>query len=180
MQAVATHAANIDIRQATIADIDTLLDLSTKTFYQAFATQNSSDNMAAYMTSAFTKKQLFEELTDTSSVFFIAFLNGEIAGYAKLRKDKRHEALQAKQAIEIHRLYVLKTMIGKKIGKALMEKCLEFAGENNYKVVWLGVWEHNSHAIAFYKKWGFQVFSSYVFRLGKEDQTDYLMKKHLS
>jgi ribosomal protein S18 acetylase RimI-like enzyme len=179
MQAGSTHAANIDIRQATVADIDILLDLSSDTFYQAFATQNTSDNMSAYMTSAFTKEQLYEELTDSSCIFFLAFLEDEIAGYCKLRKNKKHEALQAYQAIEIHRLYVLKTMIGKKIGKRLMEKCLEFARENNYEVVWLGVWEHNSHAIAFYKNWGFNIFSSYVFRLGNEDQTDYLMKKHI-
>jgi ribosomal protein S18 acetylase RimI-like enzyme len=87
--------------------------------------------------------------------------------------------LKGARAIEIHRIYVLQEMIGQGIGKALMERSLALAQLNNYEVIWLGVWEKNTRAIQFYKKWGFKKFSSYIFRLGTEDQTDYLMKKDL-
>jgi ribosomal protein S18 acetylase RimI-like enzyme len=74
---------------------------------------------------------------------------------------------------------VKEEMIGHKIGKALMEKALQIAQDQHYEVVWLGVWEKNTRAIEFYKKWGFKKFSSHIFRLGTEDQTDLLMKKDL-
>ena len=177
MKAGAAHSTEVEIRQATVADADVLLDLSTHTFYQAFAPQNSSANMAAYMTSAFTKEQLVKELKETNSVFFLAFSQGEAVGYAKLRKYATHPQLQKARSIELHRLYVLKSMIGKKIGKLLMEKCLQLAGQQEFEVIWLGVWEYNTHAIEFYKKWGFEIFDSYLFKLGSDNQTDLLMKK---
>jgi diamine N-acetyltransferase len=169
----------VKIKLATTSDVNTLLELSANTFYQAFAGQNTEANMAAYMTSAFTASQLSEEIKDPACIFFLAFMDEEAVGYSKLRKNKSHKNLKGAKAIEIHRLYVLKKMVGKKIGKALMEKCLEVAKRENYEVVWLGVWEHNTHAINFYKSWGFEVFSSYVFKLGDDAQTDLLMKKEI-
>jgi diamine N-acetyltransferase len=41
------------------------------------------------------------------------------------------------------------------------------------------VWEHNDHAQGFYKSFGFEKFSSHVFMVGNDPQTDYLFKKNL-
>lgn len=179
MKAGASQLSTIKIRQATVVDAELLLDLSADTFYQAFSDQNTSSNMAAYMSSAFTKEQLEQELKAADVVFFLATANNETVGYAKLRRNTSHQGLHGYRTVEIHRLYVLKSMIGKKVGKALMETCLQQAQLEGFQVIWLGVWEHNTHAIEFYKKWGFEVFSSHVFKLGNDNQTDYLMKKHL-
>jgi len=43
----------------------------------------------------------------------------------------------------------------------------------------LGVWEKNIRALAFYRKYGFEQFSQHDFLLGKDLQTDILMKKIL-
>jgi ribosomal protein S18 acetylase RimI-like enzyme len=93
-------------------------------------------------------------------------------GYTKIKNGQTPKELKSARAIEIHRIYVLQEMIGQGIGKALMEKCLQIAQHQNYEVIWLGVWEKNTRAIEFYKKWGFKKFSSHIFRLGTEDQTD--------
>jgi ribosomal protein S18 acetylase RimI-like enzyme len=61
-----------------------------------------------------------------------------------------------------------------------MSECLQFARENNSKWVWLGVWENNERAIAFYKRWGFERFNEHIFMLGNDAQTDWLMKKSIS
>lgn len=179
MKAGAAQESNILIRQATVADAELLQDLSAHTFYQAFGEQNTSSNMAAYMASAFTDDLLQDELKSNDSIFFLATIDGKTAGYAKLRKNASHPELQQLKAIEIHRLYVLKSMIGKKIGKALMETCLQQAQNEDFEVIWLGVWEHNTHAIQFYKKWGFEIFSFHIFKLGSDNQKDFLMKKQL-
>ena len=41
--------------------------------------------------------------------------------------------------------------------------------------VWLGVWERNPRAIAFYHKWGFVDVGTQKFHLGADVQTDRLM-----
>jgi ribosomal protein S18 acetylase RimI-like enzyme len=98
-------------------------------------------------------------------------------GYAKVIINKAIETLKEQSGLEIERIYVDRDFHGKHIGKQLLDKCFETARMNGVHVVWLGVWEHNPKALAFYKKWGFEKFGEHVFMLGNDAQTDWLMKK---
>ena len=69
--------------------------------------------------------------------------------------------------------------IGKGVGSALMNKCIDIAREKDYHTVWLGVWEHNHRAIEFYTRWGFEKFAEHDFILGNDVQKDWLMKKDI-
>jgi diamine N-acetyltransferase len=60
-----------------------------------------------------------------------------------------------------------------------MQSCLDYIQQQGCDTVWLGVWEHNPRAIAFYEKWGFEKFGAHDFLLGTDLQTDILMKKKL-
>jgi len=131
------------------------------------------------MNEVFTEQRLTEEVGKLENIFFIAYLDNEPVGYAKLREGKNLIELGDVDAIEIARIYSEQKTIGKGIGKALMLKCFEVAKERNKKVIWLGVWEHNETAISFYKKFGFEQFGSHVFMLGDDVQTDLLMKRSL-
>ncbi len=51
--------------------------------------------------------------------------------------------------------------------------------ENDKKKVWLGVWEKNENAIAFYNKMGFVRTGTHSFIMGDEEQKDYIMTKTL-
>jgi ribosomal protein S18 acetylase RimI-like enzyme len=67
----------------------------------------------------------------------------------------------------------LKEHHSQKVGAMLMNFALSFAAERNYEVIWLGVWEHNEKARAFYKKFGFQdTGSKHPFPIGTTPQTD--------
>jgi len=45
--------------------------------------------------------------------------------------------------------------------------------------LWLGVWERNHRAIAFYRKVGFVQCSAQPFLLGSDLQTDWVMNRNL-
>lgn len=169
-----------NVRKANPDDLHQLVRLSRQTFVEAFGSQNKPENMQAYMDTAFSESQLHEELQDPGSVFFLVFSDREEAGpvgYAKLRSSKKQAALEGHRAVEIQRIYVLER--GRKVGKLLMQTCLDMAIQLGYQVVWLGVWERNPRAIAFYRRWGFEQFSDYLFHFGDEDQTDLLFLKWL-
>ncbi|PZQ78157.1 MAG: GNAT family N-acetyltransferase, partial [Flavobacterium johnsoniae] len=76
-------------------------------------------------------------------------------------------------------IYVLKEFHGKKVGQLLYEKAIQIAKETKSDYVWLGVWEENHRALAFYKKNGFVEFDKHIFRLGNDEQTDIMMKLQL-
>ncbi len=174
-----TLRSGIEIRLASHEDAKILAHLSGQTFSETFAHLNSAEDMKAYLTTQCNAETLADELRDPASLFFLAYTNNEPVGFAKLRRTKIPDEVKESNAIEIQRLYVLKKMIGKKIGKYLMEKCIERARFENFKTVWLGVWEHNYHAIAFYRQFGFETCGTQIFELGQDRQTDLIMKKNI-
>ena len=69
---------------------------------------------------------------------------------------------------------------GTGVGKRLMATALEAAQEAGVDWVWLGVWEHNQKAIAFYAHQGFEPFGRHSFRLGDDVQIDVMMRKKIA
>jgi len=167
----------VTIQKVTLADADVLLALSKKTFFHFFAHLNKPEDMEAYAAVAFTPQKIQSELSNPNSHFFFAMLDDEIAGYLKLNYGAAQTELQDPEAVEIERIYVLAEHHGKKIGHQFIDFTLKEATTKNLQYVWLGVWEHNKKALAFYKKHGFELFSSHEFVLGSDKQTDLLMRK---
>ena len=60
----------------------------------------------------------------------------------------------------------------------MLSKCIETAIREGFEVLWLGVWEHNEKALNFYKKMGFVIFDEHIFKLGDDEQRDYLMREN--
>jgi len=170
----------IAIRSASVEDAPLLAELSAKTFYDTFVSFNTEEDMKSYIEKNFSIGQLDRELREEGTTFLLAQIGDSVIGYAKLRRQEQPEGLKETNIIEIERIYSTKEYLGKQVGKALMEACLNLAKQGGHKVIWLGVWEHNSRAISFYEKWGFEKFGSHPFMLGKDLQTDLLMKKTLT
>jgi ribosomal protein S18 acetylase RimI-like enzyme len=166
----------IDIRIASPSDAALIADMSRQTFYDSFAADNTKENMEKFMNETFTRESLIAEVGAPGNIFLLACRMGEPAGYARLRENNNPPELKGLATIEIARIYAVKEMIGKGIGKTLMEKSIAIAKEKRKKFIWLGVWEKNQRAIDFYTKHGFEKFSEHPFIVGDDVQTDWLMK----
>lgn len=171
--------STVSVRKATTADVSKLAAIGRMTFVETFADTNTKEDMTNYVQKAFNREQVMAEVLDERNIFLVAFERGVLAGYAKLRTGHEPEELAGEKAIEIQRIYVRQSFIGRKIGKHLMEECLKIARQKKYETVWLGVWEYNPRAIHFYENWGFEKFGKHSFLLGFDEQTDILMKKKL-
>lgn len=172
--------AKINIRYATSADNALLAELGARTFYDAFAADNTPENMAAYLAASFSPEKQAAELADPSSCFLIAEVDGAAVGYAQLWAGKPSEGITGPRPIELRRLYVLQDRIGHGIGAALMQACINEAQQGGYETLWLGVWERNARARAFYRRWGFVEVGTHIFELGRDPQTDLLMQRALT
>src|SRR5215213_8631924 len=143
---------SIHVRFATKEDAPMIAELSRRTFYETFASQNSKEDMEKFMNEQFTYDRLVQEVGSTSNIFIVAEVGGKTAGYARLRESGAPEILGDMPSIEIARIYALQSMIGKGIGNALLKKCIDTAYEMGKRIIWLGVWEKNERAIGFYIK----------------------------
>lgn len=167
------------LRHTTIADAESLAELSATTFHQAFDGSSKQENVDDYINTALKPAQLALELQDSNATFCLAELNEQAVGYFKLIEDEVPKCVSDRKAIELSRLYVRQEFIAQKIGAALMQKALEEARAKGYTTIFLGVWEHNERAQAFYHKWGFQRVGEHIFQMGDDAQTDWWMERKL-
>ena len=160
-------------------DAGMLADLALRTFNDAFAGHplNRPEDMAAYTAAAFAPARVRAELADPAVEYLVAEVGGEPAGYAQLRYGPAEPGVTADRPAELGRLYVEQRVLGRGVGPALMTAALAAAARRGCDVLWLGVWEHNPRAQAFYRKWGFGVVGSHTFLLGSDPQTDLLMQR---
>jgi ribosomal protein S18 acetylase RimI-like enzyme len=171
---------NLVIRRAKAEDAGLLAELGARTFAETFAAENTPEDMAAYLASSFSPEQQAAELADPQCLFQIAETNGVAMGYAMLRSGNVLEGVTGDKPIELVRLYVSRESLGSGVGAALMQACIGEAKQRGYKTLWLGVWEHNQRARAFYRKWNFHELGTHVFQLGDDPQTDVLMQLSIS
>lgn len=168
------------IRQCNLSDIKILQEISIETFNDTFKDQNSPENMATYLEKAFNLEQLKDELATAASQFFFIYLNDEIAGYLKINILDAQSEKMGDDSLEIERIYIRSSFQKHGLGKSLYQKAITCANEWGKKKIWLGVWEKNENAIAFYKKMGFEQSGSHSFYMGDEEQIDLIMVKSLT
>jgi len=170
----------ITIKKCTLEDLQVLQEISYETFNETFKDQNSPENMKTYLERAFNSKQLEKELKNSSSQFFFVYFHGEVAGYLKVNMNDAQSEDMGEDSLEIERIYLKKQFQKHGLGKYLFNQAVEVATEHNAKKVWLGVWEKNENAIAFYEKMGFIQTGTHSFYMGDEEQNDFIMTKTIN
>ena len=173
------------IRQATLVDVDPLVALSKRTFFDAFAADTAATDMELHLATQFTPDKIEQQLADAQSVFFIAHPtadpNSNAVGYAQLIRDAPVPNFASTgKAIELSKLYVDQVVIGQGYGSRLMQTCIDYATTQQFSTLWLGVWEHNTRAQTFYRRWGFESVGTQPFMLGQDMQTDDVLVRSLS
>jgi ribosomal protein S18 acetylase RimI-like enzyme len=171
--------SDLTIRRGTLEDVALLCELGARTFSETFAADNTPDNLAAYVSTFFNVAQQTSELEDPASTFLIGEVDGSAVGYAQLHAGEPEQAIEGADPIELVRLYVSREWLGRRIGEQLMRACIDAAREAGHQTIWLGVWERNERAQAFYRKWNFRTVGEHVFQLGSDPQRDFLMERPL-
>jgi GNAT superfamily N-acetyltransferase len=167
------------LRLATGEDAGLLAAIGAETFRDSFGADNTPEDMAAYLAQSFSPEKQARELAEADNRFLIAEAGGETAGYAQVRFGPGPAVAGGARPMEIARIYARKPWIGRGVGARLMQACLDEAAAAGCDVVWLGVWERNPRAIAFYRRWGFAEAGWQAFMLGSDRQRDVVMVKEL-
>ena len=177
-----TAVDGIALRWATPADASILARTAAGFFIDTFGAVNRPEDIRVYLASAFSEARQLAELTNVDNRIWLAAAGDDLAGYAHVRRGEAPMtvAVAPMRAIEIARLYAGRRWHGRGVGAALMESCITTAREWGADVLWLGVWERNARAIAFYEKHGFQTVGEQPFLLGADLQRDLVMARRLT
>ncbi len=163
----------------TLDSLSELQELAKRTFIDAFGSQNDPKDFKHYLSTAFSLKTLAKEMETSGTLFYFVENGDAIVGYFKTNEFDSQTELKEPNGMELERIYVVKEAQSKGLGRDILYKVEELAREKSKDYLWLGVWEENTRAIRFYQKNGFVKFGEHPYYIGKDEQTDWLMKKTL-
>jgi ribosomal protein S18 acetylase RimI-like enzyme len=171
--------SKIFVRTASSGDVIDIAELGARTFLTSFAADNRPEDVETYVADSFNRETIAREIADPNSVFFLVVLDDIIIGYTKLRKGITLECVDGPNPIELERIYVDADHQGIGAGKMLMRAATDYAREEGYQAIWLGVWEKNAGARRFYERAGFVLVGSKYFMVGNDRQNDVVMSRIL-
>lgn len=167
------------VRRAELSDAKRLAELAEETFRATFGAANTAADLATYCRNSYGEALQAREIVDPNRITLLCEEQGALLGFAQLRWTSTPSCVHAERAGEIQRFYVSEAWQGKGIARELMTASLKAMEQNEFDVVWLGVWEHNPRAIAFYRKFGFVEVGEHVFQLGEDAQRDIVMARRV-
>ena len=170
---------SVTIRPAVLEDAAILADLGARTFRETFETLCSPGDLVAFITATYSETIQRSELADPDRPGLVLELDGVPSGFVQLRLGHREPCVTANRPVELQRIYVLRAFHGGGFGEALMRASVELARAWGADALWLGVWEHNDRALAFYGRWGFCEAGDHVFRIGQQIDRDLILVKGL-
>jgi diamine N-acetyltransferase len=162
-------------RRAQAPDAAALAALAEQTFRDAFGVANTQADMDLHCARSFGSSIQAREISDPQMVTILADSRGQLAGFVQLQPLHGSAFVSSKRTCELRRMYVARQWHGKGLAQELMNHVLETAVQEGCDSVWLGVWERNPRAMAFYRKFGFQPVGEHSFRLGHDLQRDIIM-----
>lgn len=168
------------IRRARREDAAPLAALAEKTFRDAFAEVNSPQNMDLFCRSTYGEALQAAEIASPDMATLLCERDGRLVAFAQLRWGEPPGCVAADAPAEIQRFYVDRDRHGTGIAHDLMAACIDAIEARGSDVAWLGVWEHNPRAIAFYRKFGFVAVGEHVFAVGDDPQRDVVMMRATS
>ena len=163
------------IRTATAADAAALAELARRTFYDTFAATNNPADMALHLASAYGVGQQTLELESRDITTLIVEDGSDAIAYAQLRAGHVPDCVTGPDPVELWRFYVDRAWHGRGVAQTLMKQVKIAAIERGARTLWLGVWEKNDRARAFYAKCGFADAGEHIFLFGTDPQTDLVM-----
>lgn len=165
----------INIIKASTDDIPVIKGMSSVVFRYTYSTILDNEQIEYMMEWMYSTDSLMKQFSE-EHVFFIAFKENIPCGYMSIQHEESN-------GIEIdiyhlHKLYVMPTMQGNGVGKLLLEKAFNYAGENKdkgYARIELNV-NRNNKAVGFYKRMGMNIVKEGDFPIGNGYyMNDYIM-----
>ena len=163
------------IRQANSSDAASLAAIAERTFREAFAADNSEEDINLHCAQKFGAEIQSAEISDPQVTTLLAEVAGELVGFAQLRLAHAAASVKGDRPAELHRIYVSSEWHGRGVANELMRAVYAAAAQAGSDCIWLGVWERNLKALAFYRKCGFRIVGDHPFVLGRDRQRDLVL-----
>jgi ribosomal protein S18 acetylase RimI-like enzyme len=161
------------IRKATINDAETIRDLATETWEDAYSTILAREQLDYMLASIYSLENLSAQIKNNVQTYLLLVEDDEPVAFAAYSpRDEDAEIYK------LHKLYCLPKTQGKGYGKILINEVGAAVVKAGKHTLDLNVNRHNK-AKTFYEKMGFKVIYEEDIPIGPYYMNDYVMRKEL-
>jgi diamine N-acetyltransferase len=152
------------IRVGSVADAETVSALAIQVFLDTYATEGVRPDLANEAFAEYGQGVFEERLRKAGLVFYLAERGPGLLGFAEVLRNYSESPVAGVGGSELVRLYVQPQAQGLGLGPTLLREVELCAAEAGSGGVWLSAWEHNTRALAFYKRQNYEDvgFAHYV------------------
>ena len=149
-------------KECTEDDISELVRVALES-YNAVYLYLWYDKGEKYKANSFNPEAFRQQIHDSNVALFLIYeeKGKPAAGFLKLNIDKAYGDMRENDALELERIYLIKEVSGKGVGRKVLQFVDEFARERSKKYIWLKVMDSSS-AIEFYSKSGYKIIADYT------------------
>jgi diamine N-acetyltransferase len=165
----------IAYRDAVASDAEPLDAMARGVWIETFGQSAPPDDVATYLAQAYGPAgKLIADLRGGHARFRLATEGERIVGYAKLCSPWLPDAEPG--ALQLSQIYVSYDQHGRGVAATLMDWAEGTARSEGATALLLTVWEENHRARRFYEKRGFVHIGDYAFPVGKQIDTDNILR----
>lgn len=156
----------IAVRYGAPPEAPALSALASKAFRDTYRGLDSEQDIADYVDKHLDVAAFDEVLRDPQRTTLLADVAQRLAGYAVLRRAPGPACVAGPSPIELERFYLTVEYIGRGLGAQFMSAVCAKALRQGARTIWLGVYDRNVRAVAFYERCGFRQVGSKEFPSG--------------
>ncbi len=160
------------VSRASIGDAAELARFAARTFEDTYSKDTRHEDVRAHIDAAFGVEQQTAELADPDVITILVRSDLALVAYAQVRRKESPACVSQPDPVELHRFYLDRGAHGTGLAAVLMHEVNRASLELGGRHLWLGVWERNPRAIAFYEKCGFRDVGSQTYMVGPDKQND--------
>ncbi len=161
------------IRQATVADVETIRQLAEDIWWPNYSSIISADQISFMLRDRYSNKAIAEQVEQAEQIYFLVFDDERAVGFAA------YGSTDDEAVYRLHKLYCLPSTHGKGFGKALLNHVIAETKKLGAKTLELNVHRSNP-AKTFYDKMGFEIAYEIDIPMGPYFLNDYVMRKELA
>lgn len=170
----------ITYRYGRVEDAEAISELGARVFTSSFASLLPPNDLASYLSEAYSTKNIAADLTNPSVTFVVAAVDTTLVAFLQLRRDTSAQCIdQMESKIQLQRLYVSEKCQGLGIGKHLLARAEREARDMGAKNIWLASWKPNHKAERIYESTGYVKSGEIAFALGGSKLEDWVMVKSI-
>ena len=168
-------SGEVHIRKAQASDAAALAQLAEQTFIATYGPHCDHNMVHEHCQKNFGVSQQLAEIENEHCITLLQFVGNELIGFMQMKQTDAPPCVQGITEVNticLHRYYVTQKWHGKGVALILLKHANEYAKASGAQAMWLGMWQHNQRALAFYQKHGFEIVGEVEYQFGKVIEND--------